>query len=78
MLLHELVAVPSEDWQVYPRRHTAGSVYPRNIRLRLAQEEQVDELRVERRDQGRKDRTLRENSRSEKSQSIVESTSGDR
>lgn len=75
MLLHELVAVPHEDRQVHSGRHPAGSLHPHYLRLRLAQEEQADELRVERRDEGREDRTVREDRRSEKGQSVSEDPS---
>ena len=76
VLLHQLVAVPHEDRQVYAGRHSAGPLHPRHIRLRLAQEEQADELRVERRDKGWQDRPLREDRRTQEGQPVAESSPG--
>lgn len=61
MLLYKLVSIPDENWEIFTRRHTTGLVYAHHIRLRLVEEEQADQLRVERRNERWKNWTIRTN-----------------
>lgn len=59
MLLYELVSIPNENREIPAGGHTAGLVHAHHIRVRLAKEEQIDQLRVERRNERWENRTVR-------------------
>lgn len=78
VLLHELVPVSHEDRQVPAGEHSTRPLHPHGLRLRMAEEEQTDQLRVERRDEGRQDRPVREGGKSQESQPVPEGAARDR
>lgn len=59
MLLYKLVSISDENWKIHARGHTARLVYAHRVRIRLVEEKQADQLRIERRDERWKDRIVR-------------------
>lgn len=59
MLLYKLVPISHENWKIHARGHTTRLVYAHRVRIRLAEEKQIDQLRIERRDERWKDRIVR-------------------
>lgn len=78
LLLHELVAVQTENRQILTRRHRSGSVYARDIRVRMVEKRTSVFVRVERREQRWQGRIVRQNQEPEESQSQVEDALGTR
>lgn len=78
LLLHELVAIQTENRKILTRRHRPGTMYSRDICVRVVEKRTSVVVRIERREQRRKGRFVRPDEEFEKSQSQVENPVGSR
>lgn len=78
LLLHELVAIQTENWKILTRRYRSRIMYSRDICLRVVEKRAFIVVWIKRRKQRRKDWVIRQDKEFEKSQSQVKNSVGSR